>query len=71
MDDANLKKIVLQLVGKDAMAYAYHSEDGSLSVVDRHGKKFLFGWGDYQHLLKQKKTALVKPAGKVMGAWHV
>lgn len=64
MEDVDIKKLVLKLVGKDAMAFAYHPEDRSLSVVDRHGRKFLFGWGDYQHFLKPGKTV---PAGKVQG----
>ena len=56
MEAVDLKKVVLKLVGRDAMAYAYHPEDRSLSVVDRHGRKFLFGWGDYQQYLKAGKT---------------
>ena len=56
MEGVDLKKVVLKLVGRDAMAFAYHPEDRSLSVVDRHGRKFLFGWGDYQQYLKAGKT---------------
>ena len=56
MEGTDLKKVVLKLVGRDAMAFAYHPEDRSLSVVDRHGRKFLFGWGDYQQYLKAGKT---------------
>ena len=55
MEGADLKKVVLKLVGRGAMAYAYHPEDRSLSVVDRHGRKYLFGWGDYQQYLKPGK----------------
>ncbi|HSN94567.1 MAG TPA: hypothetical protein VLR89_05850 [Anaerolineaceae bacterium] len=66
MESAELKKVVLKLVGRNAMAFAFHPEDRSLSVVDRHGRKFLFGWGDYQQYLKAGKgTAPEKPVGRI------
>lgn len=66
MEGAELKKVVLKLVGRNAMAFAYHPEDRSLSVVDRHGRKYLFGWGDYQQYLKPgKSSAPEKPVGRL------
>ena len=56
MESTELKKVVLKLVGRNAMAFAFHPEDRSLSVVDRHGRKYLFGWGDYQQYLKTCKA---------------
>lgn len=66
MESAELKKVVLKLVGRNAMAFAFHPEDRSLSVVDRHGRKFLFGWGDYQQYLKAgKSSAPEKAVGRI------
>jgi hypothetical protein len=70
MESADLKKLVLKLVGKNAMAFAYHPEDRSLSVVDRHGRKFLFGWGDYQQYLKTSKVTLPEKTEGTMGVLH-
>jgi hypothetical protein len=70
MESAELKKLVLKLVGKNAMAFAYHPEDRSLSVVDRHGRKFLFGWGDYQQYLKTGKVTLPDKAEGTLGLLH-
>ena len=66
MESAELKKVVLKLVGRNAMAFAFHPEDRSLSVVDRHGRKFLFGWGDYQQYLKAGKSSVPdKAVGRI------
>jgi hypothetical protein len=70
MESAELKKLVLKLVGKNAMAFAYHPEDRSLSVVDRHGRKFLFGWGDYQQYLKTGKAIIPEKTEGTMGVLH-
>lgn len=57
MDDVLIQRVLLKLVGRGALAYAFHAEDKSLSVVDKHGRKFLFCWGDYQHLLPKARPA--------------
>jgi len=70
VESTELKKVVLKLVGRNAMAFAYHPEDRSLSVVDRHGRKYLFGWGDYQQYLKTGKASAPDKAVGRMEAPH-
>ena len=70
MESTELKKVVLKLVGRNAMAFAFHPEDRSLSVVDRHGRKYLFGWGDYQQYLKTGKAIAPGKTEGRMEVWH-
>ncbi len=62
MDEKLIAKILVKLVGKDSLAYAFH-EDGTLSVVDRKGRKHLFNQLDYEHLLPQNPKTRSELAG--------
>ena len=52
MQQEVLEKVVKDLVGPGALAYALHA-DGSLTIVDSRGWKRLFTPDDYHALCKQ------------------
>ena len=55
MQQEVLEKVVKDLVGPGALAYALHA-DGSLTIVDSRGWKRLFTPDDYHALCKQPAT---------------